>query len=41
MAAEFDMDAEIDGELDAEYDAELEKLYAEIGMDELLFDQKG
>lgn len=41
MAAEFDMDAEIDGELDAEFDAELEKLYAEIGMDELLFDQKG
>ena len=41
MAAEFDMDTEIDGELDAEFDAEMEKLYAEMEMDELLFDQKG
>lgn len=41
MAAEFDMDTEIDGELDAEFDAEMEKLYAEMEMDEPLFDQKG
>lgn len=41
MAAGFDMDEELDRELDAEFDAEMEKLYAEMEMDELLFDQKG